>query len=155
MARCYAKEMHNSAIAFEFLTPGENIPIGYKKIPLHIIFDVKMDFTRKFRLVAGGHVTKVPLNLTYSSVVSRDSMHIIFLLAALNNLNIVRALYGFKSSGAAWRAHLAARLISLGCTSCLADPDVWMRPALKDNGTPYYEYLIVYIDDVLSVPQAP
>jgi hypothetical protein len=30
-----------------------------------------------------------------------------------------------------------------------------MRPALKDNGTPYYEYLIVYIDDVLSVPQAP
>jgi hypothetical protein len=39
------KEMHNNAIAFEFLTPGENIPIGYKKIPLCMIFDVKMDFT--------------------------------------------------------------------------------------------------------------
>jgi hypothetical protein len=67
----------------------------------------------------------------------------------------VRALYGLKSSGAAWRAHLAASLISLGYTSCLADPDVWIRPALKDNGTPYYEYLIDYVNDVLSISQAP
>jgi hypothetical protein len=68
---------------------------------------------------------------------------------------IVRALYGLKSSGAAWRAHLAASLISLGYTSCLADPDVWIRPALKDDGMPYYEYLIVYVDDVLSISQTP
>jgi hypothetical protein len=27
------KEMHNNSIAFEFITPGENIPIGYKKNP--------------------------------------------------------------------------------------------------------------------------
>ncbi len=49
-------------------------PIGYQKIPLHFVFDVKMDFTWKARLVAGGHMTDTPASLTYSSVVSRDSV---------------------------------------------------------------------------------
>ena len=32
--------------------------------------------------------------------------------------------------------------------SCLADPDVWMRKAQrKDNGTPYWEYILLYCDD--------
>ena len=38
----------------------------------------------------------------------------------------VRALYGLKSAGAAFRAHLADCMRHLGWTSCLADPDVWM-----------------------------
>jgi hypothetical protein len=48
---------------------------------------------------------------------------------------IVRAQYGLKSSGAAWRAHLAERMVDIGFTSCLADPDVWLRPAVKSDGT--------------------
>jgi len=40
---------------------------------------------------------------------------------------IVCALYGLKSSGAAWRAHLATTLTHLGYTSSLADPDVWFH----------------------------
>jgi hypothetical protein len=62
---------------------------------------------------------------------------------------IVRALYGLKSSGAAWRAHLANTLQQLGYKSCLADPHVWFRPAMKDNGYKYYEYVLVYADDLL------
>ena len=32
--------------------------------------------------------------------------------------------------------------------SCLVDPDVWMRKAQrKDNGTPYWEYILLYCDD--------
>jgi hypothetical protein len=133
------KELKNVQIAFKFLEEGEAAPIGYKKIPCHIIFDVKMDFTRKARFVAGGHKTDPPTTLTYSSIVSRDSVRIAFLLAALNDLKvlaadignayinadarekvyfvagdefgfslkgrnviIVKALYGLKSSGAAW-----------------------------------------------------
>jgi hypothetical protein len=61
----------------------------------------------------------------------------------------VRALYSLKSSGAAWRAHLANTLTSLGFKSCLADPDVWFCPACKTNGHEYYEYVLVYVDDVL------
>ena len=45
-----------------------------------MIFDVKMDFTRKARFVAGGHTTETPTALTYSSVVSRDSVSVIISL---------------------------------------------------------------------------
>ena len=39
----------------------------------------------------------------------------------------------------------------LGFVSCPADPDVWMRPALKEDGSEYYEYILLYTDDILSV----
>jgi hypothetical protein len=48
------KEMKNNAVAFQFLEEGENIPVGSKWIPFHMIFDIKCDFTRKARFVAGG-----------------------------------------------------------------------------------------------------
>ena len=31
---------------------------GFEEIKFHIIFDIKMDFTRKVKFVAGGHTTK-------------------------------------------------------------------------------------------------
>ncbi len=40
-------------------------------------------------------------------------------------VHIVRALYGLRSSGAAWRAHLAGTLQTMGFISSLADPNVW------------------------------
>ena len=39
----------------------------------------------------------------------------------------------------------------LGFISCPADPDVWMRPALKEGGLEYYEYVLLLTDDILSV----
>jgi hypothetical protein len=54
-----------------------------------MIFDVKMDLTRKARMVAGGHTTETPASLTYSSVVSRDNVRIALLIAALNDLDIM------------------------------------------------------------------
>ena len=59
-----------------------------------MIFNVKIDFTRKARLVAGGHLTDPPTTLTYSSVVSRESGRLAFLIAALNDLNILVADVG-------------------------------------------------------------
>ena len=56
-----------------------------------MIFDVKMDLTRKARFVAGGHQTDPPKESTYSSVVSRDSIRIAFTLAALNDLDVLSA----------------------------------------------------------------
>jgi hypothetical protein len=143
-------------------------------------------FIRKARYVAGEHMTDPPASITYSSVVSRDSVRIVFLLAALNDIDllatdmedaylnalphqkvyttagpefgseiqdrsllIVRALYGLKSSGAVWRSHLANTLQSLGYTSCVADPDVWYCAAVKPDGFHYYEYVLVYVDDLL------
>jgi hypothetical protein len=50
--------MKNVMPAFEF--QDDNIvPIGYKKIDCHVIFDGNMDLRRKAGLVTGGHQTKV------------------------------------------------------------------------------------------------
>jgi hypothetical protein len=190
------KEMSRVKVAWKTLdanTPHEvrdgKVPelTGFQEIGCHIVFDIKMDFTRKARFVAGGHTTEAPSSLTYSSVVSRDSIRIAFLIAALNDLDImscdlenaylnapcrekiwfegglecgedkgkvcviVRSLYGLKSAGAAFRAALAQLLQDLGYKSSKADPDVWMREAVKTNGHKYYEMLFVYVDDILAL----
>ena len=57
-----------------------------------MVFDIKMDgkFTRKARLVANGNETQdVPKYDRYASVVSRESVRIAFLYAALNDLDIL------------------------------------------------------------------
>ena len=63
---------------------------GFQDIGCHNIFYINMDvkFTRKERLVASGHKNDPPTLITYSSIVSRDSIHITFFLAALNDLNM-------------------------------------------------------------------
>ena len=67
----------------------EPLMIGFQEIRCHVIFDVKMDFTRKARFVAGGHTTDTPASITYSSVVSRDSVRMAFLVAGLNDLDVL------------------------------------------------------------------
>ncbi|GAX14347.1 hypothetical protein FisN_UnNu047 [Fistulifera solaris] len=65
---------------------------GFREIKCHMIFDIKMDgkFTRKARFVADGNMTgELPAYMTYSTVVSRESVRIAFLYAALNDLDIL------------------------------------------------------------------
>jgi hypothetical protein len=81
----------NIMTALHILEKWKCAPVGSKLIPCHIVFDVKMDFTRKARYVAGRHVTDPPMSQTYASVVSRDSVRIAFLIAALNELDIMAA----------------------------------------------------------------
>ena len=59
-----------------------------------MIFDIKPDFKRKARFVAGGHMTDPPSSITYASVVSRESVRIAFMLAALNGLDVMAADIG-------------------------------------------------------------
>ena len=61
----------------------------FPRIRCHVVFDVKMDFTRKARFGARGHTTDTPGSITYSSVVSRDSERLAFLIAGLNNLDVL------------------------------------------------------------------
>ena len=84
-----AKEMTNSRVAFQVLEAEEQPPVGYTKITCHLIFDVKMDLTKKARYVAGGHLIDPPSSLTYASVVSCKTARIVFLIAALNYLRIL------------------------------------------------------------------
>ena len=66
---------------------------------------------------------------------------------------IHRALYGGKAAGRDFRNHLCSCMEFLSFKSCLADPDVWMRPAIKSNGNTYYEYILLYVDDALVVSE--
>ena len=88
--RAIEKEMKNVLIAFKFLD-DDKVPIGYKHINCHWVFAIKSDLTQKARLVAGGHMTDPPKELSYSSVVSRDSIRIAFTIAALNDLDVLAA----------------------------------------------------------------
>ena len=44
--------------------------MGFKKITINLIFDVKHDGRHKARLVAGGHLTDTPIDSVYAGVVS-------------------------------------------------------------------------------------
>ena len=41
---------------------------------------------------------------------------------------IVRALYGLKSAGAAFRSHFARCMEFMGYELCKVDPDLWLKP---------------------------
>ena len=184
------KEMYNVGVAFEILDEGAHAPHGWKQVTGHLVWDVKMDFTRKARCVLDGHKTPDPIGSTYAGVVSRESVHIALTYAALNDLNVFaadiwnaylqalssqkdyiicgpefgvenigqtalihRALSGGKAAGRDFRNHLCSCMEFLNFKSCLADPDVWMRPAIKSDGNTYYEYILLYVDDVLVVSE--
>ena len=60
----------------------------YQQITCHLIFDVKFNLRRNARYAAGGRLTSIPISMTHSSVVSRESVRIAFLIAALNELEV-------------------------------------------------------------------
>jgi hypothetical protein len=96
--RALNKEMSKAKVAWnarDDITPN-NVRSGkvkdmivFQEIGCHIVFNIKMDFTRKARFCAGGHTTDTPAEMTYSSVVSRDSVRIGFMLASLNGLDVM------------------------------------------------------------------
>jgi hypothetical protein len=158
-----------------------------------MIFDIKMeDFRRKASFVEGGHTTDTPHAMTYTSVISRESVRVALTLVALNDLDvkmadienaylpapitekvwtvhgpefgydagrralIVRALYGLKSAGAAFRNHLAECMKHLGWNPCRADRDLWMKAeTLPDDGILCWAYILIYVDDILCVHHDP
>ena len=68
---------------------------------------------------------------------------------------VFRALYSLRSSGSAFRNHLASCMEALKYLPFRADPDVWMRKARKYYGTEYYKYMLLYVDDCLAITETP
>ena len=69
---------------------------------------------------------------------------------------IVQALYGLCSSDNAWRNEFSTFIVhDLGYKSSIADPDVYLKPCKRPDGTKYYSYLIIYVDDVLCIHHNP
>ena len=69
---------------------------------------------------------------------------------------ITRALYGLRSSAFEWRMHISNALKeALGFDNSLADPEVWRKPMSKADGSKYYAYILVYVDDLLIIDVNP
>ncbi|KAI2494625.1 Reverse transcriptase (RNA-dependent DNA polymerase) [Fragilaria crotonensis] len=67
------KEIHNVFPAFDFIKGDDaQVPPGYEFVDTYFVFDIKMDLTRKARLVARGSMTEATKEETFASVVSRD-----------------------------------------------------------------------------------
>jgi hypothetical protein len=86
-----AREMGNVCIAFEILGPNTKAPLGWHKALGHIVFDIKMDFTRKARWVKDGHKTPESTSSSFAGVVSHDSIRIPLTYAALIGLPVIGA----------------------------------------------------------------
>jgi hypothetical protein len=67
-----------------------------------------------------------------------------------HTLIIYKALYGLHSSGLRWSERLADVLRSMGFFPSMAEKDIWMR----DMGD-HYEYIAVYVDDLMILSKDP
>ena len=84
-------EMTNNRIEFEDYKGDMKDLVGYEEITGHLIYDVKLaeNFRRKTAFVASGHLMDLPSFITYSTVVSWDSVRILLLVSALKDLEVM------------------------------------------------------------------
>ena len=46
-------------------------------------------------------------------------------------------------------------MTSMNFKPCPADPDVWIRPGTKADGSAYWQYVLLYTDDILAIMEEP
>lgn len=68
---------------------------------------------------------------------------------------IRRALCGGKSAGSDFLKHLRTCMEFLNFESCMADSEVWRRRRSRTDGTEHWEYVLLYVDDVLCIADDP
>ena len=67
-----------------------------------------------------------------------------------HRMRVIKAFYGLRTSGARFHEKFADTLAQFGFKPSFADPDVWLR----DAGD-VYEYICVYVDDLLCAMRNP
>ena len=65
-----------------------NLPKGYHRIKVHLVFTLKFDGRHKVRLVADGHLTAEPIKNIFSGVVSLRNLRLVIFLGKLNHLDL-------------------------------------------------------------------
>ena len=76
-------------IAFEILEPGQKAPPDWHKATGHIIFDVKMDFTRKARWVKDGYKNPDSTTSSFAGAVFWESIRIGLTYAGFLGLPVI------------------------------------------------------------------
>jgi hypothetical protein len=128
---------------FIVLDSGEDFPIGYQKIPYHLVFDVKYDLRHKARLVAGGNWTVNIKEDIYSGVVRMDTVRIVFFLGELYGLSCCACdignvfLYG-KTKEKVYITSVAEFRASLHVENLIIDKSLY---GLKTSVARFHEHL--------------
>ena len=122
------KEMGNIDPCIDLIPEGKDPPPGYEFICTNIVFDIKMDFTRKARFMADGSTMEVPSEFTFASVMSWDSVRLALLYAALNDLDILSVDMAV--------AYLNAPIGEKVYFQCGAELEIWLvaMPSLPRRG---------------------
>ena len=76
-------------IEFYFKEEGNCSPVGYQYITLHMVFNVKMDFTRITCFVEGVHHMEPLESAIYAYMVLRDSDHAVLLISVINDVDVL------------------------------------------------------------------
>ena len=63
------------------------------------------------------------------------------------------AVYGGKIRRRDFKNHVRSCMHFISFTSCPVDPDIWMRPDIKSDGSKCYDYVLLYEDDALVVSE--
>ena len=64
---------------------------------------------------------------------------------------IVRDTQGGKAAGRYFRIHLRSCIRFLDFKRFLANPDAWMRPSVKKDGTEHWVRVLFYTDNYLVI----
>ena len=85
------KEMKDVKITFQTIE-GEKPPNGSQYVNFHMMFNIEMkDFQRKALLVAGSHMIHTLGTITYSDVVTRETVCIALTMVVLHGLEVKTA----------------------------------------------------------------
>ena len=94
---------------------------------------------------------QVPLSEKYYVICGAE-----FGLESIGKVALIQqALYREKSSGSDFQKDVPSCMQHLHFESCKADLDLWMRKAQKDDDTPYWEKVLLYINDALCISTNP
>lgn len=90
---CKAAEIMNGTSFWNletFIDKGRagGAPPEYKKICIHMVYDVKHNGCHKVQLVAGGHLMDPNMERVYSGVISLRGIRLVVFLAELNALKL-------------------------------------------------------------------
>ena len=139
----------------------------HKDVPEHLIYSsvASRDSVRIYLMLAALNdleIKTVDIGSTYLNTKCKEKVHVKVGPELFGKKNegktavIVRALYGLRSSGNAWRSEFSTFITKeLGYKSTVADPDVYRKVFKKPDGSQYYSYLIIYVDDVMCVHHNP
>ena len=111
------------------------------------------NFRRKARMVVGGHVTDVPSSITYSSVVSWDSVKMLFMIIALNDLKVLGAdiKYAYLTDPTREKIWTIAGPEFGSEKGCIMMA-VWELYGLKSSGAAFRSFLVETLEFLNYLP---